>query len=270
VRTSRAAAIATACVLVAALLTAAPAAADAVRWSHLDGRDSGKLASGLSSSVAGSNLKRTGDLTPESWWGNDSSWNRYAYALDNPLRYLDPDGLDEIQWDEKTTAEVYTGDVLVIGEKNSDGGATATHVATYQQVGSGGKPLGYEHTSARNTDLSNFPTMDQTTNPDNTGARHELVDLTQETVNAELNPYSPANGAILMGVVPANASVSPRDLAVAAGTMNSFYGAQQCIDFAWRLNMAAGTHLNVNHPLFSNPLLTDFAAAVDTSRVKSN
>jgi hypothetical protein len=92
VRTSRAAAIATACVLVAALLTAAPAAADAVRWSHLDGRDSGKIASGLSSSVAGSNLKRTGDLTQESWWGNDSSWNRYAYVRNNPLNMVDPTG----------------------------------------------------------------------------------------------------------------------------------------------------------------------------------
>ena len=84
--------IATACVLVAALLTAAPAAADAVRWSHLDGRDSGKLASGPSSWSAESNLKRTSDLTPESWWGNDSSWNRYAYVRNNPLIFIDPDG----------------------------------------------------------------------------------------------------------------------------------------------------------------------------------
>lgn len=91
-RTSRAAAIATACVLVAALLTAAPATADAVRWSHLDGLDSGKLASGLSSSVAGSNIKRTGDLTTESWWGNDSSWNRYSYVLNNPVKLVDPNG----------------------------------------------------------------------------------------------------------------------------------------------------------------------------------
>ena len=86
--------IATACVLVAALLAATPATTDAVRWSHLDGRDSGKLASGPSSWSAESNLKRTSDLTPESWWGNDSSWNRYSYVRNNPARLIDPRGAE--------------------------------------------------------------------------------------------------------------------------------------------------------------------------------
>jgi hypothetical protein len=75
-----------------ALLTAAPAAADAVRWSHPDSTASARLASGPSTWVAGSNIKRTSGLALESWWGNDSSWNRYAYVENNPVNATDPDG----------------------------------------------------------------------------------------------------------------------------------------------------------------------------------
>ena len=28
--------------------------------------------------------------------GNPQKWNKYAYTLNNPLRYFDPDGLEEI------------------------------------------------------------------------------------------------------------------------------------------------------------------------------
>jgi hypothetical protein len=75
-----------------ALLTAAPAAADAVRWSHPDSTASARLASGPSTWVAGSNIKRTSGLALESWWGNDSSWNRYAYVENNPVNATDPTG----------------------------------------------------------------------------------------------------------------------------------------------------------------------------------
>ena len=78
--------------LAVALLVAAPAAADAAPWSRLDGAASARLASGLSSLVDESNLKRTSDLDAESWWRNDSSWNRYAYVRNNPLKLVDPDG----------------------------------------------------------------------------------------------------------------------------------------------------------------------------------
>ncbi len=74
------------------LLTAAPVAADAVRNQHLDEAPSARLASGFSSCVATANIKGTSDLRPESWWGYDSSWNRYAYVMNNPLAFLDPGG----------------------------------------------------------------------------------------------------------------------------------------------------------------------------------
>jgi hypothetical protein len=75
-----------------ALLIAAPATADVVRWSRLDGAASARLASGPSSWVAWSNVKRTSALAPESWWGNDSSWNRYSYVENNPVNASDPTG----------------------------------------------------------------------------------------------------------------------------------------------------------------------------------
>jgi hypothetical protein len=75
-----------------ALLIAAPAAADVVRWSHLDSTVSARHASGPSTWVTGTNVKRTSDLAQESWWGTDSSWNRYAYVENNPVNASDPTG----------------------------------------------------------------------------------------------------------------------------------------------------------------------------------
>jgi hypothetical protein len=75
-----------------ALLIAAPATAEAVRWSRLDSTANARLASGPSTWVAESNVKRTSGLAQESWWGNDSSWNRYAYVENNPVRRTDPTG----------------------------------------------------------------------------------------------------------------------------------------------------------------------------------
>ena len=77
---------------VVALLAAATADAGAVSRRHLDATASAELASGPQCSLAGYNLKETSDLRPESWWGYDSSWNRYAYVENNPINAIDPDG----------------------------------------------------------------------------------------------------------------------------------------------------------------------------------
>lgn len=75
-----------------ALLAAAPAAANAVRWSHLDDAASARPASGSTNWAAESNVKRTSGLALEPWRGNDSSWNRYSYVQNNPLAFVDPNG----------------------------------------------------------------------------------------------------------------------------------------------------------------------------------
>ena len=66
------AALTTALAVVLALLTAASASADAVRRQQFNPPVSAELASGLSTFLVGDNLKRTGDLTLESWWDSDS------------------------------------------------------------------------------------------------------------------------------------------------------------------------------------------------------
>lgn len=78
--------------LVVTLIAAGPVAADAVSRQQLAAPGSSGLTSGFSTFLVESNLKRTSDLTPELRWGYDSSWNRYSYVLNNPVKLVDPDG----------------------------------------------------------------------------------------------------------------------------------------------------------------------------------
>ncbi len=255
--------------LVVTLIAAGPVAADAVSRQQLAAPGSSGLTSGFSTFLVESNLKRTSDLTPELRWGYDSSWNRYSYVLNNPLRFVDPFGEEVLQWDASTTAEVKGGDVLLIGAKPSPGKEpTVGHAATYQGQGKNGSIMGYESTAYRNEDPSKYSETWQKTLTDNTGDKHPLVDLTQAKVSGTPNPFSPDNGAVLMGVVPSGKEVTPAALARAAARTTEFYGANQCYDFTWNLSKNAGTDLPVSHPLGQNPTgLGAFYKARDASLI---
>jgi RHS repeat-associated protein len=195
------------------------------------------------------------------------TWSRFGYAGNNPLLRLDPNGLDDLQFDANTTAEVYPADVMVIGTTDAEGNVRPTHVASYQEQGPSGEPLGYENTVERNQDLTQFPTRDATTDPDNTGRAHPLVDVSQASVNGKPNPYSSANGAVLVGIVPAGRAVSTEELSQAAQGIAMSYGDEQCTDFTWTLSNAAGAKIRVEYSPMQSPNLVDFARAIDPARV---
>ena len=94
------------------------------------------------------------------------SWNRYVYSANNPILMVDPDGNDEVKFGNQII-EIYTGEVLVLGDKNR----IPMHTSTYSHQGPGGEPMGYENIPARNADLSDMPAKTQGNKfPDNTKA----------------------------------------------------------------------------------------------------
>src|SRR5262249_42171397 len=83
----------------------------------------------LNSAVARHQSTRTGRFTtPDPKWGNQANpqqWNRYAYAGNDPIDYVDPSGLSESKISNCTTTE-----------KAVEGGTEVTVNCTPQTNGS--------------------------------------------------------------------------------------------------------------------------------------
>jgi hypothetical protein len=143
-----------------------------------------------------------------------------------------PPGSDPLggrfEWGEQTI-EAYTGDALVIEVELPMFGWYPDDVVIFSHIVNG-KPYGYAHTAQRNR----------------TRKDHPLVDLTAGTIGGRINPYSPANGARIEGVVHADNNVSPEELAAAVGqTPMAYEKPGQCTDWVWTVSSRAGTGLPV-------------------------
>jgi hypothetical protein len=169
--------------------------------------------------------------------GSSQSWNRYSYVKNSPLMLVDPNGEDDIEFGDQN-AEANTGDAIVI--KDARGGV---HTATYSNLGTGGELMGYENTHNRNANLEAYSDVAKARRPDNTGQEHHLVDLTASHVNGKPNPYSPENGAVLLGVVRADRLVTTDELAKGAKETPMYYAdddMKQCSDFTGELAKNTG------------------------------
>ena len=103
--------------------------------------------------------------------------------------------------------------------------------------------------------------------PDKSGKTHEINNLIQKQVNGKTNnPNSPENGAEAVGVVPADRSVSPEELADAASETEMYHQdraeQKQCTDFCGELAENAGYSI----PVKDTASTDSYVDAVDETR----
>ena len=113
------------------------------------------------------------------------------------------------------------GDVLIVRGKGP-----SLHSFTFAGVGKNGEIFVFDNTAARNEDLSDNPNL-KARKPDNKGNVHEMHDITAPTVNGEKNPYSPENGAKILGIHEASSEVTLKQLEERGGRVQDVLQLEQ-------------------------------------------
>jgi RHS repeat-associated protein len=193
-------------------------------------------------------------------------WGRYVYGRLNPLRLIDPDGEDEVEFGGRTF-EIYPGEAFIVrGYSERAGRFTGYHIVAYVKSGEQGEMIVVDSSGARNSKVTDdfSARIQKMMYSDNTGNRHLPNNLKQATVNGRPYVYSPENGAVAVGVVPLDERVTPEEVVEAAAGIEMYHTYKgenlQCYDFI----EALGEKLNVEYPRSENEEL--FLFFVDSTR----
>lgn len=137
----------------------------------------------------------------------------------------------------KQRLRVKVGDVLIMMGKGG-----GLHTFTFAGVGAKGEILVFDNTRDRNENIANNL---KARNPDNRGNVHEMHDITAPTVNGKENPYSPENGAKILGQHRASSEVTLKQLEEAADKLKVYYSpdGSQCYNYSRDLAKASGVTL---------------------------
>jgi RHS repeat-associated protein len=195
---------------------------------------------------------------------NPQKWNKYAYVLNNPLQYVDPDGLEELKVTIRTTIPYAT---TWLGATYSGGRKTTTQMIVETRRMGGASPVRSLTETVHPTKLL-WPVKMEATAPKSAqvdGYKYtpegQVVTIVQDTKN----PLAPVPGFLTPGVT-ANLDIEfdeDADWIRVTGTTSQFPS------FDISVTRANGETVPVYHrdPWFNSTLLLFLPHRVDTGQV---